>query len=185
MSAMCYNRYINKCFGGKKMKNKLKNLLALLLAGIMALSLVACTIEGDTPSNSSSNNTSENEGENKEEKLLYSDDNIKVTYVKFTETQGVTTFNLFLKIENNMDKKVTVSLTDGYANDTSVWFFTGMPVEILPSKNAVGGFGFGYANLGIDSIDDIKKLEFKITLRDSENFSDVLLETDSITVSFE
>ena len=167
------------------MKNKLKTLVALLLVAVMALSFVACTTEGDTTDDSSGNNTSETQGENKEEKLLYSDDNIKVSYVKFTETQGVTTFNLFLKIENNMDRKVTVSLTDGYANDTSVWFFTGIAVEILPSKNAVGGFGFGYANLGIDSIDDIKKLEFKITLRDSENFSDVLLETDSITVSFE
>lgn len=78
-----------------------------------------------------------------------------------------------------------VSLTDGYANDTAVTFMTGLPVEILPGKNAVGAFGFGYANLGIESIDDIKKLEFKINLRDSESILDVLLETENITISFE
>ncbi len=176
------------------MKSTFKTLLALLLVGVVILTFFTCMNEENSTEDSSGNEVSENkeaneeekeEEEKEEEKVLYSDGNIKVSYVNFTDTKIVTTFNLLLKIENNMDKEVMVSLTDGYANDTAVTFMTGLPVEILPGKNAVGAFSFGYANLGIESIDDIKKLEFKINLRDSESILDVLLETENITISFE
>ena len=76
-----------------------------------------------------------------------------------------------------------ILLEDGYANDTSVLFMTGMPMNIAPGKNAVGGFLFGYANLGFESIEDIKKLEFKISFRDKETY-DELFKTNTIQLDF-
>ena len=43
---------------------------------------------------------------------------------------------------------------------------------------------FGYADHDINDIENIKKIEFKITLRNSDDFSDVLLSTDTITINF-
>lgn len=79
-------------------------------------------------------------------------------------------------------RKVVATLVDGYANDTAVFLGSGVPVEIMPSKNAVGVFILGYNNTGISSIDEIKKLQFKIQLYD-ENFSESLLKTSDITLN--
>ena len=116
--------------------------------------------------------------------VIFEDDKFKITYVDFQDpNHGVTTFNLFLKIENKTETEITAMLTDGYANDTSIFFMTGMPVTIASGKNAVGPFIFGYNNLGINGIQDIKKLEFKFTARDSKTF-DVIYETESFELNF-
>lgn len=136
---------------------------------------------GDTqlPTGTKENNVQQEQTE----KIIYADDNFKVTYVDFVDPKsGVTAFNLLLKIENNSDKEVIASLTDGYANDTAVFFGSGMPIKIKPNKNAVGTFVLGYANTGITSIDEINTLEFKITLYD-ENFSEKVLETENIVLN--
>lgn len=79
-------------------------------------------------------------------------------------------------------RKVVATLVDGYANDTAVFFGSGVLVEIMPGKNAVGVFILGYNNTGISSIDEIEKLQFKIQLYD-ENFSESLLKTSDITLN--
>lgn len=161
------------------MKHTLKTMLALLLVAVMALSFVACTSESDITDGPSSENMST------EEKILYSDDDFKITFVDFKDPKlGVTSYNLFLKIENNSDKAVIVTPSDGYANDESVFLGSGMPVKINPNKNATGAFVVGYGNTSIQSIDEIKTLELKLTLYD-ENFSEKVLETGNITITFE
>lgn len=166
------------------MKNKRKTLLALLLVAVMPLSFVACT----NPSGStygSSNNTSTNEETKKEETLLFSDDNFNITFVDFKDPKvGVTSYNLYLKIENNSDKTVIVSPSDGYANNEAVFLGSGMPVKIAPNKMATGAFVVGYGNTSIQSIDEIKTLEFKLTLYD-ENWSEKISETEGLTITFE
>ncbi len=167
------------------MKNKLKTLLALLLVAVMALSVVACTTESGSTGGSSNDNTSANEETKKEEKLLYSDDSFKITFVDFIDPKaGVTSYNLYLKIENNSDKTVIVSPSDGYANNEAVFLGSGMPVKIAPNKMATGAFVVGYGNTSIQSIDEIKTLELKITLYD-ENWSEKVLETENLTITLE
>lgn len=146
--------------------------------------VVAITSEDTSSNNDSSQSTTENATQQEQtEKVIYTDDNFKVTYVDFVDPQmGVTAFNLLLRIENNSDTKVIASLTEGYANDTAVFFGSGMPVEIKQGKNAVGAFVLGHANTGITSIDEINTLEFKIVLY-NENYSEKILETEDIVLN--
>lgn len=123
--------------------------------------------------------------QNQKEKIIYNDDNFKVTYIDFIDPNlGTTAFNLLLKIQNNSDKQVVATLGDGYANDTAVFFGSGIPIKIAPGKNAVGTFILTYGNTDIKNIDEIKTLEFKIQLFD-ENFSKKILETENIVINLE
>ena len=161
------------------LKNKLKIILALLLVGVATLSFVSCNIESGQTGSPTNGNTQ------KKEILLYSDDNFKISFIDFKDPKaGVTSYNLYLKIENNSDKAVVVSPSDGYANDEAVFLGSGMPVKIAPSKKATGVFVVGYGNTSIKNIDDIKTLEFKITLYD-ESWSHKLLETKTLTIKFD
>lgn len=122
--------------------------------------------------------------ETKAENILYEDENFKVSYIDFKDlNMGVTMFHLYLKVENYSDKSVNVFLRDGYANDTSIHFMSGLLYEILPGKNAVCVNSFGYDGLGFDSIDDVEKLEFKVDISDSDTW-DTILETDMIELNF-
>ena len=116
--------------------------------------------------------------------VLYEDDNVIVTYKDFNDPKsGVTTFNLLLEIENKTNQKFTASLTDGYVNDTSVFFMTGLPVQIEPGKKAVGAFVFGYNNLGITDISDVKKIEFNLSALDSQTYK-TIFKTPKLTLNF-
>lgn len=170
------------------MKKKLSKggKIAIFIIGIIVLLFVVASIVS-TPTDSGGDPTGSaaegGEQQSLKGKVLYEDSNYKVTYVGFEDPgMGVTAFNLSLKIENNSDKKVVATLVDGYANDTAVFFGSGVPVEIMPGKNAVGVFILGYNNTGISSIDEIEKLQFKIQLYD-ENFSESLLKTSDITLN--
>lgn len=175
----------------KKEVAKSKKIVAALLCSIVIVFtiIVVAAISSpdpkatsnDTPSSSETINS--NTSQDQKEKVIYADDNFKITYVDFLDPKsGVTAFNLLLKIENDSDKEVIASLSDGYANDTAVFFGSGMPIKIKPDKNAVGVFILGYANTDITNIDEINTLEFKITLYD-ENYSEKVLETENIILN--
>lgn len=118
--------------------------------------------------------------------VLYCDDNFKITFVNLVDPKsGVTMYNMNLKLENNSDKNVSIYLSDAYVNDVAITFLGGNAgfEGVAPGKKSICAFMFGYANHGIDNIEDVKKMEFKITLRNSDEFSDVLLSTDTITLN--
>lgn len=122
------------------MKKKLSKggKIAIFIIGIIVLLFVVASIVS-TPTDGGSDSTSSaaegGEQQSLKGKVLYEDSNYKVTYVGFEDPgMGVTAFNLSLKIENNSDKKVVATLVDGYANDTAVFFGSGVPVEIMPGK---------------------------------------------------
>lgn len=124
------------------------------------------------------------EKEDKKENIIFENDDYKVTYVDFEDKElGITMFHLTLKFENKSDKSVAVTFEESYANDTAIQFISGFPLEILPGKNAVAHNGFGYDGLGFDSIDDVKKLEFKLVIRDSESFREIM-RTDTLVLNF-
>lgn len=168
----------------EKMPLKKRIVLAFTVLVLSSIVGILCAAILSTPTDSPDNNTENTNVANEPQKVLFEDENYRVIYQKFVDpNMGVTTFNLYLKIENKTDKEINVMLEDGYANDTSVLFMTGLPVNIAPGKNAVGGFLFGYANLGFESIEDVKKLEFKISFRDKETY-DELFKTDTIQLDF-
>ncbi len=126
-----------------------------------------------------------NQQDRQKENILYLDDNFKITFVDFKDPKmGVTSYNLLLKIENNSDKTVIVSPSDGYANDEAVFLGSGMPVKVKPNKKITGAFVVGYGNTSIQSIDEIKTIELKLTLYD-ENFSEKILTTGDILINLE
>ncbi len=122
------------------------------------------------------------------EKEIYKDEKIKITYLGLSDPKsGLTLFNMSLKLENNFNKNVFTTLTDSYINDTAVQFLGGnLSFEgIKPNKKGVCVFTFGYDKMGISKIEDINKIEFKIKLVNPDDFSEIILETDTITLTNE
>lgn len=121
-------------------------------------------------------------------KVLYSDDNFKITFVNLADPKtGLTMYNMNLKLENNSDKNVSIYLSEAYVNDIAIKFLGGNAdfEGVAPGKKSICAFMFGYDNHDINDIKDVKKLEFKVNLRNSEKFSEVLLSTDTITLNFD
>jgi hypothetical protein len=117
--------------------------------------------------------------------VIYEDDNVIVSYKYLTDLKaGITVYHLYMEVENKSDKNIMVSLNDAYVNDISVMFLSGMPApQIEPGKKAIGPFFFGYNNLGIDSIDDVKKIEFDFCVRDNDTL-DIMSESPKLTLNF-
>jgi predicted nucleic acid-binding Zn-ribbon protein len=130
---------------------------------------------------------SENEQSQKQnlyetKKSLVAFEGIDSEFVKLYDPKtGATAFALQLNLKNNGSEEVTVSLADGYINDTAIQFMTGLPVTIAPGKKAVGIYMFGYNNLGLSKIEEIQKVEFKIALL---NNSFDLKKSEQITLNF-
>ena len=112
--------------------------------------------------NSASNAVESAKDENeKTKKVLYENEDYKVTYLDFEDKNlGITMLYLNLKVENNSDSGITVTFEDAYMNDTSIQFISGFPLEILPGKNAVAANGFGYDGKGIDGIEDVTLIQY-------------------------
>ena len=122
-----------------------------------------------------------------QDNILYSDDKFKISFVNLVDPKsGLTMYNMNLKLENNSDKNVIIYLSEAYVNDTAITFLGGNAdfEGTAPGKQAICAFMFGYANHDINSIEDIKKIEFKISLKNSDNYSDELLSTDTVTLNF-
>ncbi len=167
----------------KKNNGCLSGCLGGFLAIIIFITAIALIVSISLGNNNTSNNVTTQE--ERTSHLLYSDDNFKITFVDFNDPNlGVTSYNLLLKIENNSDKTICVSPSDGYANNEAVFLGSGMPVKVKPGKISTGAFIVGYGNTSIKSIDEIKTLELRITLYD-ENFSETILTTDDILIDLE
>ncbi len=194
------NGCLNGCLGG---------LIAFIAFIIVIRLIVSALIFNDKPSSTTptsigqtsnetdsqekSKNTgdktdSQEKDENTDKDVLYCDDNFKITYISLVDPHtGLTMYNMNLKLENNSNKNVSIYLSDAYVNDIAIEFLGGNSSfdGTAPGKKSICAFMFGHANHGLESIDDIKKMEFKITLRNSDQFSDVLLSTDTITMNFD
>lgn len=161
------------------MKKFIVILLALSLLVLSGCDSTSTSSEGtstdkttDTPSPSESN-----------EEVLFENEVVKVTFMEIFELpELVGSCYLRLKVENKSDKNVTVYLKDTYVNDTAQLMGSGVPMVLAPGKNSQAPFFFGYANLGISSKDEVKKIEFKVFLLDDN--SDTVVETESLIVEF-
>lgn len=175
------------------MKNKFKLILPLFLVAVVALPLGGCYALGEYLIESAyyeekGNYSTDNSQQEKPERVVYSDENVTITYLGVDDPYtGLTLFFMDLRIENNFDKNAFIVLSEGYINDTAISFLGGNATfeGIKPNKKAVCRFTFGYDGLGITKIEDIYKIEFKIKLVNPDDFSEVLLETDTITINFD
>ena len=146
-------------------------------------------VETDIITLSFNSHTSATEEKKNEEKILYSDDNFKVTYVGIEESSDDWTASMnviLLKVENHSDQNISISLYETYINDTLVTFFGGISDMdgLKPGKKAIARIGFQTNNLGIKDASDLEKIEFKLKIRGAD-YSNILVETDIITLSFQ
>jgi hypothetical protein len=177
------------------MKNTIKVLLVVLVVLLIARFYGNNLDENNTINELSSENVSLNDEkhitpveETQEEKVVYFDDMIKLTYLGVDDPNtGLTMFFIQFRLENKYDKNVFVISNEEYVNDTAVSFIGGnVSFEgIKPGKKAVCNFGFGYDGMGITNVDEIYKVEFKLKLVNPDDFSEVYLETDTITINVE
>lgn len=163
---------------GKKM-----GCLVPIVVLVVLFSIGSLFMGGDDVSDDDSSQSSQSEQQ--KDQVLYSDDNFKISMAGFEDqwedTDEMTSFALYLDIENKSDKKVMVSLVDGYLNDEGVTIMSAVPVEIAPGKKTTGAFAVGYGNTSIKSIDEVKKLEFAVSLMDDD--MNEVLNTGNITVN--
>ncbi|CAB1254633.1 protein of unknown function [Ruminococcaceae bacterium BL-6] len=73
-------------------------------------------------------------------------------------------------------------LKDAYMNDTMFTACSGVPLDLLPEKNATHSFFGKYEGSGIKSANKIKKIEFKILIMDSS--SKTLGTTKPVIINF-
>lgn len=117
------------------------------------------------------------------EQVLFENENLKVSFIEIFEMpELVGTCYLLLNVENKSDKVVTTYLKDSYVNDTAQMIGSGVPMTLEPGKNSQTPFFFGYSSLGIESKDEIKKIEFKVWLTD-DNY-DTVVETETLVIDF-
>ena len=180
----CSLEHENKTHGIAILRKTKHLCIMALCIVLLALSITGCGDNtGTTQQSDSANQSSKTSNSRETEKIICDNDNIKATFMKMYDPQaGITMYSVMLKIENKGNHQITVNLTDAYANGTAVTFSTSLPVTIAAGKNAVGSFLFGYQNLGIEKIEDITNLEFKICLYD-DNYS-IISKTDTITLEF-
>jgi hypothetical protein len=173
----------NRCPNGCK-QNGLKvgcATVAIVFVLIITIIVVAALATPDTSSNVSSVNQT-NIYETKKELINF--EGISAEFIKlYDPNAGITALAVSLDLENTGAEEVTVTLSDGYVNDTKVQFMTGLPVTIASGKRAIGVYMFGYDGLGFSKVEDIKKMEFKISLLNSN--WDSLKTSETVVLNFE
>lgn len=78
-------------------------------------------------------------------------------------------FYFDVKVENKSSEEISVYLQDAYINDTAFQVGSGVPLDLLPGKNATHSFFGKYEGTGISSASEIKKIGFKILVMDKSS----------------
>lgn len=167
---------------GKKTHYNFK--ITMLIVGIFLFLIIVMSAllggESDTPNNTETPVVSETENAEQQSNILYSDDFFDIEYMKISK-DGITNQSyLQLKVTNKSNQKVTLMLDDVYVNDITVQSGTALPIELEPGKISTTPFILFSGNTGL-SVEDITKVEFKLTARDG-NFN-LVHTTNKITVT--
>lgn len=113
--------------------------------------------------------------------VLYDGDGIKVVAKKLSSEDSFWGSELYLYIENNTQKYLTIQ-----ARDVSINGFMVNPsfsCDILPGKVAYSSITFFESDLTDNGITDISELELKLYIFEAETW-DTVKETDIIKISF-
>jgi hypothetical protein len=153
----------------------MKRVFAILCAAVIAVFVTACSGEGSNTVVSSSASSSVSTTEQK----IYSDSIMDVYFVKKHTMPGINgEMFIDLTVNNKSDKEITVTLADGYFNDSMVTFGSGTPLNILPNKKGSNSFVGKYDG----TAESIKKTGFKILIMGKDSAS--LETTKNIEIKF-
>ena len=155
--------------------------ILLALSIVIAFLLTGCGEVSSTNGGESTGATKQEEIA--KEKVILDNDTIKATYTGVTDMPDIGYFYVNLKLENKIDKEIWVALESGDVDGETVpLILTGMPVYIRSGNSYPATFGFPMAKLSINSVKDAKQATFKIHIRDKENITETIFESDLITI---
>lgn len=165
---------------GKPKKSRRKAVIIVVLSFIF-LSILLGTLTDDSSSDTTGN-THDNSTNITEESdsVLYTDDYFTIEYIDLYEVDGITAMYLMLKVTNNSNEKLILSLDDVYINDMLVESGTGMPIELEADKISQSPFIIFSGNTGL-SVNDVEKIEFMLNGLD-KNYNSVHI-TEKITIN--
>ncbi len=169
----------------KKLIKTIAIIFAVIICLVIVLSLVTPDDSSDTTTNDTSIQSTETTSEKENYKKVYEDKYIKASYIDCYEEEAVQgCAYVSLEIENKSDKTFMVSLSDTSINDTMVNTGSGVPMVIKPNKKSRQPFVLFTGASGIDSVDEIKTISFKIVLLDNDTV-ETIEETKEIEVNIE
>lgn len=167
----------------KKIIKTIVFVFVFIICLVVALSLFTPDDSSDTTTDDTTIQSSETTNEKDDYKKIYEDKYIKASYIDCYEEEAVEgCAYLALKIENKSNKTFMVSLSDTSINDTMVNTGSGLPMIIKPSKNSRQPFTLFTGAAGINSVDEIKTISFKILLLDNDTV-DTIEETKEIEIN--
>jgi hypothetical protein len=107
--------------------------------------------------------------------LLASNDFIDVSFERLYEESGIQgVAYLQLAITNKSDRELWVYLDRGAVNDEQLsTFLSGVPTYIMPGKTSSNPAIISYSQLTIESVDEIRTVEFDIVIADRESLSEI------------
>lgn len=114
--------------------------------------------------------------------VAYEADGVKIVVKKLNSSDSFWGSDLYLYMENNTEKNITVQ-----ARDVSVNGFMVDPVfscEIVAGKKAFDTMSFMESDLTDNGITDITEMELKFHIYDADGW-DTIKDTDAIQISFE
>lgn len=162
----------------------MKKLISGMVALLLCLSCVGCSASYGTSNNEPSTAlSSASDSSETNQKEIYSDKFVSISFVKKYGIPGMNGMLFFdLKAENKSGNKITIYLQDAYMNDVQFQAGSGTPLDLLPNKNAVHAFTGKYEGTKIKSVDEVKKIGFKIVVMDES--SKVLETTKPVEINF-
>lgn len=107
--------------------------------------------------------------------LLASNDFIDVSFELLYEESGIQgVAYLQLAITNKSERELWVYLDRGAVNDEQLsTFLSGVPTYIMPGKTSRNPAIISYSQLTIESVEEIRTVEFDIVVADRESLSEV------------
>lgn len=158
----------------------MKKLLLIAIAGALAMTATACSSSGGSssqsiPAESSAEQESASQAKQQEEKVIFDEKNVKVTFTGIEK--GAISEKVCLKIENNSDKDITVQSDKFSVND--IMMNVMFSPTVAKGKTANEAIEYLLSEKEENKIDKVTSAEFVLQFLDSESF-ETLFESDTI-----
>lgn len=166
-----YHKKQSQLIPQKMRKSQVNKIISAIIIvtviAIMVVIIAAITSNGTTSTSSQTNqttNNSENTSSTSNEKVIYEDNNLKVTFLGVSDKLGY--IMISARFENKTDGELTVYPMDSSVNGTMVMYVSGVPASMQAHKNFNQSWTFNQETVGIKEASEVKNLEFKLHYND-------------------
>lgn len=148
-----------------------KRITAFLMVTMLLLSFTACedVLSGTGTSSISATSESADSSEDSQKKVVYDSDNLKVTFLKAYDQDGIEgVFYFQLLVENKSNQYAWVYLDKVSIDGYSTTAMSGVPMNIKAGEKSQQPFIFSYNNLDAKSISDVKNIKFQVVMENAD-----------------